>query len=228
MHTPSQILEVQSFDDLLNTAYSGQINTICWKRNLQGDFEEIIKAVGSEEELHVLSEEELLSLSLSRAGEVARQSLLSDLKRLSDYGASPVLNIIKHYTRDQDFPFFPTDVYSFHVDRSPIPTHTFLCTYHGASSEIVPNAQAQQKILIPEIRAQLKKLYHGPEPGFESFLQEHFFDLHYQALPHANIIPLGLGSLWRLAVDHPQSAVPPCIHRAPLEGLDEPRLMLIC
>jgi hypothetical protein len=138
-------------------------------------FAEIIKAVGSDEDLYVLSEEELISLSLSRAGQEARQTLLSDLKRLSDYGASPVLNIIKRYTRDKDLPFFPTDVYSFHVDRSPIPTHTFLCTYHGASSEIVPNAQAQQKILIPEIRAQLKKLYGGPRNRFRILFTGTFF-----------------------------------------------------
>ena len=74
------------------------------------------------------------------------------------FGASPILNVIKNYERDDSYPFFPTDVYSFHVDRSPIPIDTFLCTYHGTSSEVIPNTQAKQKILIPEIRDELKKL----------------------------------------------------------------------
>ena len=55
---------------------------------------------------------------------------------------------------NQEFDFIPTDVYSYHVDRSPIATDTFLCTYHGAASDIIANDQAEQKILIPEIRNQ--------------------------------------------------------------------------
>ena len=133
-----------------------------------------------------------------------------------------------NYERD-DFPLFPTDVYSFHVDRSPVPTDTFLCTYYGAASDILPNAQAVQKILVPEIRAELKKLYQGNEDaGFEAFLSEYFFDLHYQAKPKAQPINLGLGNLWRLAVDNPQSKVIPCVHRAPKEKTGERRLLLIC
>ena len=114
------------------------------------------------------------------------------------------------------------------MDRSPIATDTFLCTYYGASSEIVPNAEATQKVLVPEIRHELKKLYDGPDEGFESFLSEYFFDLHYQAQPNANIISLGVGHLWRLAVDHPGSEVLPCLHRAPKEKTGESRLLLIC
>jgi hypothetical protein len=119
-------------------------------------------------------------------------------------------------------------VYSFHVDRSPIPTDTFLCTYYGDSSEIIPNAEAEQKVLIPEIRAELKKLYDGPDEGFENFLTEHFFDLHYRAKPTAKPFSLGLGHLWRLAIDHPELQVPPCVHRAPVEKSGQTRLMLIC
>jgi len=119
-------------------------------------------------------------------------------------------------------------VYSFHVDRSPVPTDTFLCTYHGAPSEILPNAQARQKVHVPEIREDLKKLYGGADEGFENFLSEHFFDLHYQAIPGARPISLGLGHLWRLAIDHPGSEVPPCVHRAPEEKNGERRLLMIC
>jgi hypothetical protein len=150
------------------------------------------------------------------------------MKLLQEHGASPILNVINYYEREDVYPFFSRDVYSFHVDRSPIPVDTFLCTYHGASSDILPNSQAIQKILVPEIRAELKKLYDGPQDGFESFLSENFFDLHYQAKPEAEIINLGLGHIWRLAIDHPESEVLPCIHRAPLEKNGERRLMLIC
>ena len=70
----------------------------------------------------------------------------------------------------QEHSFFPTDVYSFHVDRSPIPIDTFLCTYYGDSSEILPNSEAIKKVQIPEIRSELKKLYTGTDFNFESFL----------------------------------------------------------
>ncbi|MBC7383635.1 MAG: hypothetical protein H7296_11705, partial [Bacteroidia bacterium] len=113
-------------------------------------------------------------------------------------------------------------------DRSTEPTDTFLCTYYGEPSEILPNAQAQQKVLVPEIRAELKKLYGGTDEGFESFLMEHFFDLHYQPTPAARPLSLGVGNLWRLAIDHPESKVPPCVHRAPKEKMGEKRLLMIC
>lgn len=136
------------------------------------------------------------------------------------------MNVITTYERDVDYPFFPTDVYLFHVDRSPVPFDTFLCTYYGESSDILPNDQAE-KVLIPEIRAELKKLYVGPEEGFEDFLIENFFDLHYQLLPDAQPVSLGIGHMWRLAIDHPESKVLPCIHRAPKERSGERRLLLI-
>ncbi len=176
----------------------------------------------------VVNTDNLLELNLSKQGQVAREILLNDLKLLKEYGASPTLNIIKCYDRDDAFPFFPTDVYSFHVDRSPIPTDTFLCTYHGTASDIISNSEATQKILIPEVRSELKKLYGGSENGFESFLSEFFFDLHYQPKPNSNPINLGKGHLWKLAIDHPESNVLPCIHRAPIENKGENRLLLIC
>jgi hypothetical protein len=114
------------------------------------------------------------------------------------------------------------------IDRSPVPTDTFLCTYFGAPSEILPNTQAKQKVLIPEIRSELKKLFDGQDKDFESFLRDYFFDLHYQAKPQAHLINLGIGHLWKLAVDHPESNVLPCIHRAPIEKTGENRLLLIC
>ncbi len=226
--TENQIHYVTNFQDLVSTSFQGKINAICWTRKLIGDFSEIVKKIELNENIITLNQEELLELPLSKQGQLAREILLNDLKILEGHGASPTLNLIKCYERDDSYPFFPTDVYSFHVDRSPIPSDTFLCTYYGASSEILPNSQAQQKVLIPEIREELKKLYDGAEEGFESFLSEYFFDLHYQATPNARPISLGLSSLWKLAIDHPESKVPPCLHRAPKEKAGQHRLLMIC
>ncbi|MDN3724947.1 hypothetical protein QRD02_11175 [Aequorivita sp. SDUM287046] len=222
------MLQVSNFHDLVSTPFKGEVNAICWKRELLGDFSEIVKKVELHENITTLEEEELRELKLSEEGQLAREILLNDFKLLKAHGASPTLNVIKYYERDDAFPFFPTDVYSFHVDRAPIPADTFLCTYHGAPSDILPNSQGIQKVLIPEIREKLKKLYGGADDGFEDFLSENFFDLHYQKLPNAQPISLGIGHLWRLAIDHPESMVPPCLHRAPKEKKGEPRLLMIC
>ena len=223
-----QIHSVTNFEALISTSFSGDINAMCWTRELIGDFSEIVKKIALNENMAELNMEELRELQLSEQGKLARKILLNDMSSLKAHGASPTLNIIKNYDRDDAFPFFPTDVYSFHVDRSPIPTDTFLCTYHGASSDILPNSQATQKVRIPEIRDELKKLYGEGDKGFESFLTEYFFDLHYQAKPNAQPINLGVGNLWKLAIDHPKSKVLPCLHRAPKEKNGQNRLMIIC
>ncbi|MBS1605246.1 MAG: hypothetical protein JST42_21460 [Bacteroidetes bacterium] len=223
-----QIRCVTSFRELVGASFGGETNAICWARELGGDFSEIVKNVELRGNITVVEREELCGLRLSEQGQVAREILLADLELLKAHGASPVLNVISHYDRDDACPVLPTDVYSFHVDRSPIPTDTFLCTYYGEASEILPNSQAKKKVLIPEIRDELGELYDGADEGFESFLSEHFFDLHYQAQPGARPIGLGVGNLWRLAIDHPESRVLPCIHRAPLEKPGQKRLLLIC
>ena len=212
----TQILRVKHFQDLVSRPFQGENNAICWTREISGDFEEIVNKVELDENITVVSEEDLQELTLTQQGQLAREILLNDLQLLTAHGAAPVLNVIKNYDRDDDFLFFPTDVYSYHVDRSPIPSDTILCTYYGEASEILPNSEVTQKILIPEIRAELKKLYDGTEEGFEDFLIENFFDLHYQAKPDAQAISLGIGHIWRLAIDHPESKVLPCVHRAPV------------
>ena len=222
-----QIQYVKSFQDLVSTPFHGAINAVCWSRNLTGDFSEIVGKIELNENIAEIDENELFELQLSVQGQLALEILLNDLKLLKLHGASPTLNLIKYYERDDAYPFFPTDVYSFHVDSSPIPTNTFLCTYFGESSEILPNENAEQKVLVPEIRAKLKKLYGGADEGFEEFLSEHFFDLHYHTKPEAIPVSLGVGHLWKLAVNHPESKVLPCVHRAPKEN-GQKRLLLIC
>ena len=224
--TKHQIKKVTNFQDLVSIPFQGEMNALCWSRELVGDFAEIVEKLSLKENITEISKKDLIKLELTEQGKLARDILLNDMKLLKENGSSPSLNLIKYYEKDDSF--FPTDVYSFHVDRSPIPTNTFLCTYFGEPSEIVPNAQAEQKILVPEIRAELLKLYDGPEDGFEDFLTEYFFDLHYQAKPNAEIINLGIGNLWRLAVDCAESDVLPCVHRAPIEKDGKIRLLLIC
>lgn len=224
----SQIGVVSTFSDLVQTNFKGEMNALCWYRNLGGDFKEIVSQLSLEENITEVYPEDLIALKLSEKGNIAREIILNDLQLLTDFGASPSLNLLKCYERDDEFDFISTDVYSFHVDRSPIATDTFLCTYHGAASDIIANAQAEQKILIPEIRTKLKELHDGPEEEFADFLKENYFDLHYQAHQDAAPLNLGLGHLWRLAVDHPKQEVLPCIHRAPVENEGEYRLLLIC
>jgi len=232
MHTTSsdnhQVGIVSSFSELVNTSFQGTMNAICWSRKLNGDFEEIVSKLKLKENITEVSIEDLLALQLSEQGSVARETILNDIQLLTDFGASPSLNLLKNYERDEEFDFISTDVYSFHVDRSPVGTDTFLCTYYGAASDIISNDEVEQKILIPEIRAKLKQLHDGSEEEFEDFLKENFFDLHYEAKPGASPTNLGIGHLWRLAVDHPSQKVLPCVHRAPIENDGEYRLLLIC
>ena len=204
------------------------MNAVCWSRDLVGDFKEIVDQLELKDNITEIYTEDLLALHLSEQGIFARDIILKDLQLLSDFGASPSLNLLKSYERDDELDFIATDVYSYHVDRSPIETDTFLCTYYGPASDILPNAQVEQKILIPEIRDKLKRLYDGPDAEFEQFLEEYFFDLHYQPKPNAQPINLGVGHLWRLAVDHPTQQALPCVHRAPVENEGEYRLLLIC
>ncbi|WP_433763602.1 DUF1826 domain-containing protein [Flavobacterium ginsenosidimutans] len=224
----NQIGLVSTFSELVHTNFKGETNALCWYRNLDGDFKEIVGKLSLKENITEVSSTDLIALQLSEKGNIAREIILNDLKLLTDFGASPSLNLLKCYERDNEFDFISTDVYSFHVDRSPIATDTFLCTYHGAASDIVSNSQVEQKILIPEIRAKLKELHDGAEEEFENFLKENYFDLHYQLQADAEPINLGLGHLWRLAVDHPKQEVLPCVHRAPVENEGEYRLLLIC
>lgn len=225
--TNENLLFVNTFEELTSTQFEGKINALSWKREIEGDFEEIVNAFEFQENIIEIEPTDLKNLTLSETGIIARNTILNDYELLQNQGASPVLNIIKYYEEDTSFSFFPTDVYSYHVDRSPIATDTFLCTYFGSPSELIPNEQAIQKITIPEIREQLFSLFEGKATEFETFLSDHFFDLHYQTKPNTLPIQAETGHIWRLAVNHPSSKVLPCVHRAPREN-GKKRLLLIC
>jgi hypothetical protein len=223
-----QIGIVSTFLELVTTDFKEEKNALCWYRNLEGDFKELVSKLQLKENITEVEPQDLVALQLSEQGIIAREIILNDMRLLADFGASPSLNLLKCYERDEEFDFISTDVYSYHVDRSPIAADTFLCTYHGAASDIISNEHVEQKILISEIREKLAALYNGPSEEFENFLTENYFDLHYQAKPNSTPTNLGAGHLWRLAVDHPKQQVPPCIHRAPIEKDGVYRLLLIC
>ena len=108
--TASQIQSVTSFQDLMQTPFEGVVNALCWNRTLEGDFAEIVGKIVCHENMCVVLPQDLLALELTEQGQLAREIILNDLKMLEEQGAAPVLNVIKNYERDEDFPFFPTDV----------------------------------------------------------------------------------------------------------------------
>ena len=223
-----RIKVVNSFDELVTTAFGPEINAICWSRVLEGNFDELAAVFRHEDEIVSLGEEELSELNLSTAGRIAADIVLNDLRLLHEHGLSPSLECVPRYMRDEGP--VPTDVYSFHADRATVPTDTYLCSYNGPASEGLRNDQAQRHIDIPATRAELLKLFQQEEqPGdFEVYLQENCYDLHYAAMAGALPFSFGVGNLWRIAVEYPGCPVPPCLHRAPATAPNAPpRLLLI-
>lgn len=208
---------VGSFDELISTRFAGDINALCWPRQLQGDFQEIIDQLQADDGITTIGDDDLRALTLSPAGSVARVALLADQALLRGHGLAPILDCIHGYPRDDAAGPVPTDVYSFHVDSAPVEADTYLCTYIGSSSEGLPNETAIRRVDIAETRAQLLKIHGGSDDAdFAAYLREHCFDLHYGPQPGAQPYTFGLGNLWRIAIAHPDCPVLPCIHRAPL------------
>lgn len=217
---------VGTFDELLEP-FSEEVNARCLTRSLVGDFEGLARALAprAEAEGGLLSLTAPLLRGVSGADPRAVTVLLDDLVRLEALGRNPQLNVLTRYPRDPRALPFPVDVYSFHADRAPVEADTFLCTYAGASSEGLDNEDAERRVDDPTVLAALRA-HHGRDEGFDAFVTEGCFDLHYRAKAGAVPFSFGLGHLWRLAVAAPGVTYPPCIHRAPRE-LGTPRLMLI-
>jgi hypothetical protein len=224
-----RVRRVASFDELAATPFRDGVNALCWERTLPGDFAEVAAALGSGEGIVTLDAARLQALELSPAGRTAVDVMLADFERLRDRQLDPALNLIHGYPRDEDDGPVPTHVFSFHADSAPVPADTWLCTYHGAPSEGLPNDAVRRCIDVPAIRAELLRRCGGADDeAFRDHLAENCYDLHY--LPVAGALPFsfGVGNLWRIALDHPDAPVPPCIHRAPDTGPGAPpRLLLI-
>lgn len=220
---------VDSFDSLVSTPMAHGVNALCWPRKLAGNFQEIVDRLGPVDEITRLDEDDLRALTLSPAGQVARDTLIADLRLLRAHELAPELNCIPVYPKDDEPGPVPTDVYSFHADSANVIADTFLCSYTVSSSEGLRPADAVRCADLPETRAQLLALYGGADDdGFTAFLAENFYDLHYVAKAGAQPYAFGLGNLWRIATDWPGSPVPPCVHRAPVQRPGQPpRLLLI-
>ena len=235
-HTPVELTAgyprihvVRTFEELVSTPLNKGVNALCWPRELAGDFGEVVERLNVEKGITPVDEDRLRALSLSEAGQSAREVLLRDLERLRSRDLQPSLDCIHGYTNEIESEPMRTDVQSFHVDSATVEADTWLCTYHGPPSEGLRNDQARRRADNPGIRAKLLKLYGGADDeGFREFLNDHFYDLHYDPLPGAKPFSFGVGNLWRIATEYPGSPVPPCIHRAPdtLPG-EGPRLLLI-
>ncbi len=207
---------VHSFHELITTRFADGVNALCWPRTLPGDFREIVELLGPGEGIETLDEARLLALPVSAAGRRAIDVLLEDQRLLRERELDPVLNCIHGYPREEDPGPVRTDVFSFHADSAPVEADTWLCTYYGPASEGLRNEEAIRRVDIPATRAELLALFGGEDTEeFREFLNENCYDLHYAPLSAAQPYSFGLGHLWRIAVDYPESPVPPCIHRAP-------------
>jgi hypothetical protein len=223
-----RIQRVQSFHELATTPFARDVNALCWPRPLTGNFDEVVRLLGAGEGIVTLDEARLLALPVSPAGAAAVAMMIEDLRQLRALDRDPVLNCIYAYPRDEAAAAVPTDVFSFHADSAPVAADTWLCTYHGAPSEGLRNEDAVRRVDVPETRAQLFAEYGGADDAdFREYLKENCYDLHYAPVPHAQPYSFGVGPLWRIAVEYPDSPVPPCIHRAPATIPGQPRLLLI-
>ncbi len=224
-----RIKRVNSFSELASTPFEAGVNALFWPRPLPGDFSEVVAQLGSDEEIITVDEARLLALPVSAAGRDAIEFLLADQRLLREQNLDPVINCIHDYPRDENPGPVTTDVFSFHADSATVEADTWLCTYHGPTSEGLRNDEAQRRVDIPAIRAELVKLFGGEDnEDFREHLKACCYDLHYAPAPQAQPFSFGLGNLWRIATEWPGSSVPPCIHRAPatLPG-QPPRLLLI-
>ena len=225
----TRIKTVSSLHELVTMPFRDGINALCWPRTLPSNFREVIEALPAGEGIVPVDEDQLASLTLSEAGNVARDILLADLASLRAHDLQPELDCVHASEREAPEGLFHTDVASWHVDTATVPADTYLCTYVGACSEGLPNEQARRRVDVPETRAELLRLYGGEDDaGFREYLAGWFYDLHYIPLPQARPFSFGVGNLWRIAIAHPGSRVLPCVHRAPLTLPGQPaRLLLI-
>ena len=78
----NQIHCVTNFHDLVSITFYGEMNAICWKRELIGDFSEIVQKIEANENIKVIEEDELTELELSEQGKLARDIIINDFKIL--------------------------------------------------------------------------------------------------------------------------------------------------
>lgn len=222
-----QVRYVESWEELVSAQLSAEVNALCWRRTFDGDFGEVITALDGNAGVVNLCDAQLRSLRLSVAGQAAVGAMQSDVRRLEEHGLEPELNYITTYPRDQTS-VVATDVYSFHVDRAPRDVDTWLCTYFGAATQGLDNADAVRRVDLPDSRQRLLQVYGGADDaGFRRFLRDGNYDLHYAASSGVTPWCFGVSHMWRVATLTPDRHIEPCIHRAPPDVPGKARLLLI-
>ena len=74
----SQIGIVSTFSELVHNEFKGEMNALCWNRNLDGDFNEIVTQLRIKENITEVYPEDLITLHLSEKGNIAREIILND------------------------------------------------------------------------------------------------------------------------------------------------------
>ena len=72
-----QLGKVSSFSALINTDFKGERNALCWYRNLEGDFAEIVAELQLKGNITEVSPKEILALQLSEKGNIASTYVFS-------------------------------------------------------------------------------------------------------------------------------------------------------
>jgi hypothetical protein len=94
---------VSTFSELVQTDFTGATNALCWHRNVEGDFAAIVNQLQLQENITEVTPEDLVALRLTEQGSRAREIILKDIQLLTDFGASPALNLLKCYECDDAF-----------------------------------------------------------------------------------------------------------------------------
>ena len=80
----NQVRLVESFQELISTPYKGRTNAFCWKRNLVGDFSEIVNKLDSKD-LTIKSQVAKLA-----DGPPVNQTLVNEIKTKVEQGRYPI------------------------------------------------------------------------------------------------------------------------------------------
>jgi len=85
-----QIGIVTTFSELVQTDFKGENNALCWYRNLEGNFKELVSQLQLKENITEVTPEDLLALDLCEKGTIANTFALNDLRLFPN----PVKNIV--------------------------------------------------------------------------------------------------------------------------------------
>jgi len=73
---------VNSIAELVSTPMCAEVNALCLRRSLDGDFAEVIRHLRAERGITTLDRDQLLALRVSDAGKIAIEAMLRDQEEL--------------------------------------------------------------------------------------------------------------------------------------------------